>query len=124
MIRLPPWSKRTNTLFPSTALVRSGERLRGRFVVVRRDDKPAGGKEQWLLLHKNDDDAVPGWDAEEHPTSVKSGRTNDEVKADPSAMWHSNRGRDAELPAPEPLPTWDAAKIGRATCRERGGQYV
>ena len=35
------------------------------------------GKESWLLLHKNDDTAVPGWDPEDHPESVKTGRTND-----------------------------------------------
>jgi bifunctional non-homologous end joining protein LigD len=54
-----------------------GEKLKGRFVLVRRD-KP-GGKQDWLLLHKKDDDAEPGWDPEEHPESVKTGRTNDEV---------------------------------------------
>ena len=37
--------------------------------------------DQWLLIHKRDDDAVAGWDAEDHPQSVKTGRTNDEVKA-------------------------------------------
>src|SRR5687767_14611568 len=56
-----------------------GEKLKGRFVLVRRD-KP-GGKDDWLLLHKRDDAAEPGWDPEEHPQSVKTGRTNDEVVA-------------------------------------------
>jgi bifunctional non-homologous end joining protein LigD len=62
-----------------------GEKLAGRFVLVRRG-KP-GDKEQWLLLHKHDDHAEPGWDPEAHPASVKSGRTNDEVLASPSATW-------------------------------------
>ena len=48
------------------------------------------GKEEWLLLHKHDDDAVDGWDAEDHPRSVLSGRTNDEVQADPDRMWRSD----------------------------------
>ena len=56
-----------------------GEKLKGRFVLVRRH-KP-GGKDDWLLLHKRDDAAQPGWDPEEHPQSVKTGRTNDEVAA-------------------------------------------
>ena len=60
-----------------------GEKLHGRFVLVRPDKPGAGGKEQWLLLHKNDEHAVPGWNPEEHPASVKSGRTNDEVAAAP-----------------------------------------
>ena len=57
-----------------------GEKLRGRFVIVRtRND--SGGKEQWLLIHKRDDDARDDWDVDALPRSVKSGRTNDEVKA-------------------------------------------
>jgi bifunctional non-homologous end joining protein LigD len=110
----------------------AGEKLAGRFVLVRRDDKPAG-KEQWLLLHKSDDEAVPGWDAEEHPASVKSGRTNDEVAADPAATWHSNR---AEAPAPgpaPPLPTWEGPtdhelaaldELGKAGPWELGGRTL
>ncbi|WP_030437192.1 DNA polymerase ligase N-terminal domain-containing protein [Actinoplanes subtropicus] len=59
-----------------------GAKLRGRFVLVRtRVD--ARGKEEWLLLHKRDQFAVSGWDPEEHPRSVLSDRTNDEVQADP-----------------------------------------
>jgi bifunctional non-homologous end joining protein LigD len=57
-----------------------GEKLRGAFVLVRTDWR-AGRKEQWLLIHRRDEDAVPDWDAEDHPASVKSGRTNDEVAA-------------------------------------------
>ncbi len=66
-----------------------GSKLRGRFVLVRTrtDDS---GKEEWLLLHKKDDFAVGGWNAEDHPKSVLSGRTNDEVKADPDRLWRSD----------------------------------
>jgi bifunctional non-homologous end joining protein LigD len=84
-----------------------GEKLAGRFVLVRTG-RGRSGKEQWLMLHKNDEHAVPGWDPEEHPRSVKSGRTNDEVAADPDALW---RG---DLPAAEAAvalgstpPAWD-----------------
>src|SRR3954468_24217447 len=66
-----------------------GDKLAGRFVLIRRDDKPAG-KEQWLLLHKHDDHAVAGWDPEDHDRSVKTGRTNDEVKTDPDFTWDSD----------------------------------
>ncbi|MFC7340205.1 non-homologous end-joining DNA ligase [Saccharopolyspora griseoalba] len=64
-----------------------GSKLRGRFVLVRR------GEQQWLLLHKKDEHAVAGWDPEQHLESVRSGRTNEEVAANPEAEWHS------ELPA-------------------------
>jgi bifunctional non-homologous end joining protein LigD len=66
-----------------------GEKLRGRFVIVRRDAR-AAGKEQWLLLHKADEYAVAGWDPDDHPCSVKSGRTNDQVAHDSDAEWHSD----------------------------------
>jgi bifunctional non-homologous end joining protein LigD len=71
-----------------------GQKLQGRLVLVRTDGYESG-KEKWLLLHKRDDHAVPGWNAEDHPKSVLSGRTNDEVKADPERMWRS------DLPAAE-----------------------
>lgn len=64
-----------------------GEKLRGKFVIVRTDDD----KDEWLLLHKGDEFAVAGWDAEDHPKSVLSGRTNDEVRADPDRMWRSDQ---------------------------------
>ncbi len=27
------------------------------------------GREKWLLIHKRDEYAVEGWDAEDHPTA-------------------------------------------------------
>ena len=46
----------------------------------------------------------PGWDAEDHPQSVKSGRTNDEVKANaPGDLGQRGAGRDRR----------------RSTCRAR-----
>ncbi len=63
----------------------SGYKLAGRLVLVRRGDS-----KDWLLLHKDDEYAVPGWDPEQHPLSVLSGRTNDQVRADPDRMWRSD----------------------------------
>jgi len=71
-----------------------GEKLHGKLVLVRRDHDD-GGEKQWLLLHKRDQHAIEGWDPEEHPRSVLSGRTNDEVAADPERLWRS------DLPAAE-----------------------
>jgi len=78
----------------------TGRKLRGRLILVRssgrgrsRDraaEQAGGDSDQWLLLHKADDDAVPGWDPEDHPRSVLSGRTNEEVKADPDRLWRSD----------------------------------
>jgi bifunctional non-homologous end joining protein LigD len=103
----------------------AGEKLRGRFTIVRTSGRGSGGRdkgrdgryrddesggEQWLLIHKRDDASVEGWDAEEHPQSVKSGRTNDEVKEARDAIWISqapaavaeidlSAAKDAKLPA-------------------------
>jgi bifunctional non-homologous end joining protein LigD len=80
-----------------------GTKLRGRFVLVRTG-RDSSGKEQWLLLHKHDEFAVPGWDPEEHPRSVLSGRTNDEVLADPDRMWRSDLpAGEASIALKEPL---------------------
>jgi bifunctional non-homologous end joining protein LigD len=65
-----------------------GQKLKGRFVLVRTGGPP--DREEWLMLHKNDEFAVKGWDAEDHPRSVLSGRTSDEVQADPDKLWRSD----------------------------------
>jgi len=64
-----------------------GEKLRGRLILVRHE---RADDDAWMLLHKHDEHAVDGWDPEEHPRSVLSGRTNDEVKADPHRAWRSD----------------------------------
>ncbi len=66
-----------------------GRKLRGRFVLIHTSTD-SGGKQQWLLLHKHDDAAVAGWNPEDHPRSVLSGRTNEEVRADPDRLWRSD----------------------------------
>jgi bifunctional non-homologous end joining protein LigD len=66
-----------------------GHKLRGRLILVRRDSDRSA-QDQWLLLHKHDEYAVSGWDPGNYPRSVLSGRTNDEVKADPRRVWRSD----------------------------------
>ena len=89
-----------------------GEKLAGRFVLVRTGQprpKDGAGGEQWLLIHKNDDHAERGWNPEDHPRSVKSGRTNDEVAAAPELMWRGDLPPDQAaislVKAPQPM--WD-----------------
>jgi len=78
----------------------SGEKLKGRFTIVRTSGRRRKGDDpgarafeddagdQWLLIHKRDEASMPGWDAENFPRSVKTGRTNDDVKADRDAVWN------------------------------------
>ena len=80
-----------------------------------------------MLLHKHDDDAVEGWDPEEHPRSVLTGRTNDEVKADPDRQWHSDRpAAEAaeELVAPAPLAEDDDAVLALDELGPEGGTWT
>jgi bifunctional non-homologous end joining protein LigD len=68
-----------------------GEKLHGGFVFIRADfgrDR----REKWLLIHRRDAEAVRGWDAEDHPESVKTGRTNDEVAAGAPRRRRTRRG--------------------------------
>jgi bifunctional non-homologous end joining protein LigD len=67
----------------------TGQKLRGRLVLVR-SGRGSTDSDQWLLLHKKDEFAVPGWNPEDYPRSVLSGQTNDEVAADPRRMWRGD----------------------------------
>jgi bifunctional non-homologous end joining protein LigD len=53
-----------------------GEKLRGDFAIVRMK---RGKGNEWLLLKKKDQFAVPGWDIEDQAYSVVSGRTQEEI---------------------------------------------
>jgi bifunctional non-homologous end joining protein LigD len=94
-----------------------GEKLRGRFVLVRTSRQ--GEREQWLMLHKHDADAVAGWRPGDHPRSVKTGRSNEEVALSPSAVWHGDRpAPEAEVrvgwdpPTPDELEALDRLEAG------------
>ena len=69
-----------------------GEKLHGGFVLIRTDHwaKSRPSKPKWLLIHRRDEAAIDDWDADDHPASVKSGRTNEDVAARRPAM---RRGR-------------------------------
>src|SRR5215475_3936424 len=83
-----------------------GQKLLGRFVLVRTGVQR--GKEQWLLKHKRDEFAATGWNPEDHPRSVLSGRTNDEVKADPDRLWRSDLPADRAAVSIRPGPAVEA----------------
>ena len=100
------WAAEAPTLDPRQAVADGelkfqldGQKLKGRFTIVRTSGRKRKGDdpgarafeddqgEQWLLIHKKGPGSQPGWDAEDHPQSVKTGRTNDDVKADRDALW-------------------------------------
>jgi bifunctional non-homologous end joining protein LigD len=88
-----------------------GHKLQGRLVLVRTGAE--GERESWMLLHKHDAHAVEGWDPEEHPRSVLTGRTNDDVAADPDRRWRSGApaAEAEEVLLPDPLPDEAVASL-------------
>jgi bifunctional non-homologous end joining protein LigD len=68
-----------------------GDRLNGDFVLVRmKPRKGDRGRENWLLIKKRDAFAGDGDEPTEvYDTSVKSGRTMDEIQHGESAVWSS-----------------------------------
>jgi len=81
-------------------------------------------KDEWLLLHKRDDDAVPGWDPEDHPQSVLSGRTNDEVAADPDRRWTRAGEEVLRFAGPTPDELAALAAMGAKGTWHVGGHDV
>src|SRR5438445_124962 len=64
----------------------NGIRLRGRYALVRtRSDK------DWLLIKKKDEAADPSFDIQHFDTSVKTGRTKEEIEQGQDAVWSSRR---------------------------------
>jgi bifunctional non-homologous end joining protein LigD len=96
----------------------AGHKLRGRLVLVR-SGRGREDQNQWLLLHKKDEYAVTGWDPEEHPQSVLSGLTNDEVKARPLRMWRGDLP-----PGQASVAIGDSASPAPQADRPRLAEYV
>ncbi len=98
-----------------------GEKLHGRWHLVRMHGKPGERGENWLLI-KGEDDVARTPDQpdilEERPESVKTGRTVEQVARDADARWDSNVGALASEPerdAPEAdTPEADAAETEAA----------
>lgn len=79
-----------------------GQRAEGEFALVKikpSKTNKSSKQNEWLLIKKKDPAVRPGWEPETYLTSVKSGRTQEEIAADLP---------DVEQPgvqAPMPLPT-------------------
>src|SRR3546814_13254467 len=132
MIRRPPRSTRTDTLFPYTTLFRSGEAGRMTAELPRRGRIVEVGPRDGL---QNEAQTVP--------TAVKialidrlsaAGLPAVEVGSFVSPKWIPQMADTAEVMAgitrrpgvgyPVLTPNLKGFEIGRASCRERVGQYV
>jgi bifunctional non-homologous end joining protein LigD len=70
-----------------------GKRLKGDFALIHMKSRREGSKgTEWLLIKKQDDYAVPGFDSEDYETSVLSNKTMSEIAGDKkAAAWESDR---------------------------------
>src|SRR3546814_13209620 len=120
MIRRPPRSTRTDTLFPYTTLVRSQDRqLRLGFEPAPQldgDGVPVDAREQ----HEDHRERDPEQGFQELHATLPGGSRLSPTKSP---------ARPEGLSRPLTLPPFrrlshDPAQIGRASCRERVCQYV
>lgn len=90
-----------------------GERLRGRWALVRFKGKEASRRENWLLIKERDDEVERDRDiTAEHQTSVSSGRSLDAIAAAPEDVW---QGRVESGGAAHPSARSRASKPVAAT---------
>jgi bifunctional non-homologous end joining protein LigD len=83
-----------------------GEKLRGRWHLVRLKARPKERHDNWLLIKGKDDEARGPRDKdilEEQPLSAVTGRSIEEIAAGKGKkrVWHSNRGRDGKALVPQ-----------------------
>ncbi|HEX3417126.1 MAG TPA: DNA ligase D [Stellaceae bacterium] len=96
----------------SLKFVLNGEKLHGKWALVRMGGKASKERrENWLLIKERDDEALPqSGDAvvKDNPLSVATGRSLDTIAADRDWVWHSNRGDNEKPPvqtiAPQDIP--------------------
>ncbi|MBV9718951.1 MAG: non-homologous end-joining DNA ligase [Candidatus Eremiobacteraeota bacterium] len=91
-----------------------GKKLNGEFTLVKIRPRENEHGDPWLLIKDRDEHADPNYDPADHPQSVKSGKTLDDVAEDPRAKtWQSkqrsrsataSRRRSAVARAPVPHP--------------------
>lgn len=98
-----------------------GEKLNGDYAIVHMKGRGKGN--EWLLIKKKDQYAVPGWDVEAHAWSVLSGRTQEEIAQNlparkskkktagaTDAVWHSDKPARSRKAAPDSRSTKPAPR--------------
>ncbi|MEO8441520.1 MAG: DNA ligase D [Betaproteobacteria bacterium] len=103
-----------------------GEKLHGRWALVKTHGSKYGGKsEAWLLIKDKDDYARRGVDArivDDQPDSVLSERSIAEIAAAGDHEWHSNRSVKANVKAGAVAPRKSGRfKIGAKSAKPEDG---
>jgi len=94
-----------------------GEKLHGRWHLVRMQGKPGEKRENWLLIKGDDEFSVPDGGAddllERRPESVKTGREIDDVAGE-APGWSSKTGRIRKSAKAKPAKVAKAKPASRA----------
>jgi bifunctional non-homologous end joining protein LigD len=95
-----------------------GERMQGGWVLVRM--RRPGARAQWLLIKHRDEFATTKLDVvAEVLTSVKSGRTMEEIAEHKGRVWRSNRTSDTEAPKKRRKPAAKKTNAKRSAVSSR-----
>ncbi|MBV8476121.1 MAG: hypothetical protein JOZ36_05605 [Acidobacteria bacterium] len=103
-----------------------GKRLKGDFALVHIKSRRGGSKgNEWLLIKKKDEFAVPGFAIEQFDTSVLTHRTMTQIGGDQkSAAWESSRPASTRT---KPKAAWLAdtlARVEKGKKKTRAGRAV
>ena len=80
-----------------------GEKLKGEYALVLMKGRGKGN--EWLLIKKKDEAAIPGWNVEDHAVSVLTGRNQQEIAEDKPARRTASKGvNPAKLPGARKAP--------------------
>lgn len=103
----------------------SGEKLKGDFALVHMRNRGKGN--EWLLLKKRDEYAVPDWNVEDYARSVLTGRTQEEIAEDlpPVKKESKTPAQTVKSSTPEPeLPQMEPMMAYLADHPPAGDQWL
>jgi bifunctional non-homologous end joining protein LigD len=75
-----------------------GEKLHGRWALIKLRGRRDGGKDNWLLVKEKDETSASGSGSavvDDNPLSVVTGRDIETIAEEADRVWHSNRRGDA-----------------------------
>ncbi|MGN6515350.1 MAG: DNA polymerase ligase N-terminal domain-containing protein [Rhizomicrobium sp.] len=107
--------------------VMDGERMKGKWALIRMHDREphrpgARVRHNWLLIKEIDDEAHRGREGDalqKAVTSVKSGRTLDQIAAKSRKVWNSNRSVKENVAALKRTPAKKPNAAKRAAPRKK-----
>ncbi len=91
-----------------------GEKMDGRWALVRMKGRDRGARENWLLIKERDEDAAPRQDLLALDRSVKTGRSLDEIAKRMPPRTAVSPAAEAAVPAARPKASRRKAKGGQA----------